>query len=337
MKALKTILKILAVTVAALVVLGFVAIRVRRDRTFDAPYPQVAASHDPALLARGRYLAYGPGHCVDCHGDPDALAREAGAGAASEIALSGGATFRLPVGTIYVPNITPDAETGIGRFSDRELGRVLRHGVRPDGRAVLPFMAFSDLTDGDLVALLSFLRSLPPVRHSVPAHEPNLLGQAVLAFVLAPQGPTRAVRAEVTPAPTAAYGEYLVHSVANCVGCHTARDLRTGAFTGPLLGGGAVHESLSSPGKRFVAPNLTPDARWGWVASWPEEVFLARFRQGRLVEGSPMPWSAFRNMSDDDLRAIFRYLATVPAAAGGPDPAKRGGVQLADEGARGPH
>lgn len=69
--------------------------------------------------------------------------------------------------------------------------------------------------------------------------------------------------------------EYLVHSLANCVGSHTVLDLRTGAFTNPLLGGGVVHESLSSPGKRFVAPNLTPDARWGWIASC---------RQGRLVD-----------------------------------------------------
>jgi mono/diheme cytochrome c family protein len=193
-------------------------------------------------------------------------------------------------------------------------------------------MACTDLADSDLVALLSFLRAQPPVKHSVPPHEVNLLGQAVQAFVLTPQGPTRPVRATVTPAVTAAYGEYLVHSVANCVGCHTARDMRTGAFTGPLLGGGAVHESLSSPGKRFVAPNLTPDARWGWIASWPEEVFVARFRQGRLIDGSPMPWPAFRNMSDDDLRAIFRYLRTVPAVAGGPDPSKTGAALLAQDG-----
>ena len=62
----------------------------------------------------------------------------------------------------------------------------------------------------------------------------------------------------------------------------------------------------------FVTPNLTPDPKTGHIAGWTEEQFLARFRAGRLIEGSHMPWSLFGRMSDDDIRAIYRYLRTLP-------------------------
>jgi hypothetical protein len=107
------------------------------------------------------------------------------------------------------------------------------------------------------------------------------------------------------------------------VGCHTKVDLRTGAFAGPKFAGGAEMESLSDPEQRFITPNLTPDPRWGWLEGWTEDAFVQRIHSGRVHAGSPMPWQAFQHMSDDDLRAIFRYLQTVPAAPGGPDPVKR--------------
>jgi mono/diheme cytochrome c family protein len=303
-----------------------IAVAARQHRTFQAPYPAIHASADPAVIARGRYLAFGAAHCADCHGDPNARATlESGA----EIALSGGMEFRLPVGKFRVPNITPDARTGIGRYRDEELARILRHGVHADNRGVLPFMPFADLSDADLTAIISFLRAQPAVEHAVAPHAPNVLGRIMLAFVIEPRGPTQPVRASVEPAPTAEYGRYLVHNVGNCVNCHTKVDMRTGALAGPLLGGGAVHEALDDPSKKFVAPNLTPDPRWGWIASWPEEVFVARIHMGRQRDKSPMPWHAFKRMSDDDLRAVFRYLRTVPPVAGGPDPGVQDAVVVA--------
>jgi hypothetical protein len=88
-----------------------------------------------------------------------------------------------------VPNLTPDSVTGIGRRSDGEIARMLRHDVRADGRAAVPFMTAQNASDEDLVALVSFLRSQPAVRHEVPDRAPNLVGKAVLAFVIAPRGP----------------------------------------------------------------------------------------------------------------------------------------------------
>ena len=274
-----------------------IAVVVRENRTFDAPYPAIHATTDQAAIERGRYLVMGPEHCISCHGD-------------AQGELTGGVEFHLPVGTVRSPNLTPDHETGIGRYRDDELARVLRHGVHPSGRAMLPFMPFADLADSDLVAVISYLRSRPAVRHEVAASDFNLLGRFAKAFLLEPKGPTRPVRATVTPAPTAAYGEYLVSTVANCAGCHTQRSLRTGEPTGPILGGGMELESHTSPGTKFVTPDLRPG---GHLAQWNEEAFVRRFQHG-VATASPMPWETFARMTEDDLRAIYRYLQTLPPA-----------------------
>lgn len=315
-KVLKAVGSLSALAAGALAV----ATCAREDRAFEKPAVAIHASADPAVIARGEYLVRGPAHCADCHGAADEReAQELGV----PVALSGGRAFRLPVGTFYVPNITPDEKTGLGRHTDEDLARALRYGVRPDGTALLPFMPFANLSDEDLTAVVSYLRAQPPVSHAVAKHEPSVVGRVMKAWVLEPRGPSEPVRASIARGPTPEYGRYLAHSVANCVGCHTKIDLRTGAFAAPIFSGGAVHDSSTDPGKKFVAPNLTPDPKWGWISSWSEDAFVTRLHGGRIHEGSPMPWHAFARMSDDDLRALYRYLKTVPAVPGGPDPAER--------------
>ena len=310
MRIVKKMLKWTGLGLATLTVGLTVAVVLLERRTHDVALPDLHASRDPAVIARGRYLAYGAAHCVDCHGDP---ARRGEAEAGREVPLSGGLAFHLPIGTIRPANITSDRETGIGALGDGQIARALRFGVGRDGRTLAPFMPFANLSDKDLTAIISFLRSQAPVRNPVTTHALNPLGHLVAAFVLTPRGPTGPVPQRMAAGPTPEYGRYLVHSVANCVGCHTKIDMRTGAFTGPPLAGGATHPSFSKPGTSFVTPNLTPHPRTGRIASWPEDLFLARFRMGKGAEGSPMPWPAFSRMSDDDLRAIYRYLKTVPA------------------------
>jgi mono/diheme cytochrome c family protein len=310
MRILKKTLKWTAIGLAGLVATLTLAVVVLERRTYDTALPAIQASGDPAVIARGKYLAHGAAHCVDCHGDP---ARRADVEAGREIPLSGGFEFKLPLGIIRPANITSDRETGIGAVSDGQLARALRHGVGSNGRALAPFMPFADLSDSDLTAIISYLRTLPPVRNPVTRHSLNPLGHAVMALVIKPKGPSAPPPAQMTAAPTAEYGRYLVHSVGNCVGCHTRMDMRTGALIGPPLAGGAEHLSHSKPGTKFVTPNLTPDPRTGRIANWTEEVFVARFKMARGAEGSPMPWPAFGRMNDDDLRAIYRYLRTVPA------------------------
>jgi mono/diheme cytochrome c family protein len=307
--------------VAVLLSALIVTTALRQHRTFDAPRPAIRASLDPAVIERGRYLALGAAHCGECHG----AGKEPGAPQDATV-LSGGIEFHLPVGTFRVPNITPDRETGIGRYSDDEIARMLRYGVRPNGEALLPFMPFSDLSDADLGAVIAFLRSQKPVKHAVLPHDVNWLGKIVKAFVLEPRGPSGPTVASLPPEVTPAYGRYLAHSVGNCVGCHTKVDLRTGALAAPIFSGGAVHPSTQEQGKSFVAPNLTPDPRWGWLEGWSETAFVSRLRAGGVHQGSPMPWEAFSRISEDDARAVYRYLKTLPPVAGGPDPKDRNSV-----------
>src|SRR5690606_18768636 len=207
-----------------------IAVVVREDRTFDAPYPDIHASKDPAIIERGRYLVTGPAHCTACHGGVDDHS--------AEPHLVGGLAFELPVATIYARNITPDVHTGIGKYTDPEIARVLRYGVHPSGRAMMPFMPFSDMTDEDLTAVISYLRSRPPIDHVVPPHDINFLGRAVKAFLLEPIGPSKPVRARIERGPTIEYGEYLATTVADCNGCHTRRSTRTGKQLGVTFAGG---------------------------------------------------------------------------------------------------
>jgi len=318
---MKTLLKRIGIGVPVFLALGAatiaVTVVVRENRTFDAPYPDIHASSDPAIIARGRYLVNGPAYCSACHGQID----PATGAPVLEIEpwLVGGLAFHLPIGTIYARNLTPDEATGIGRYTDPEVARVLRSGVSPSGRVTLPFMPFADLSDEDLTAIVSYLRSRPPIEHAVPANDINLIGRMAKAFFLEPRGPTRPIRAQVPRGPTAEYGEYLANAVANCGGCHTKSNRRTGAAEGVSFAGGSTVESRTSPGTKFVTPNLTPDPETGRTSAWTEDQFVARFKNAAPT-ASPMPWDQFKNLSEDDLRALYRYLRSLPPAKPGKAP-----------------
>jgi len=234
--------------------------------------------------------------------------------------MSGGYAFKLPFGVVRSRNLTPDPTTGIGRYSDAEIARILRYGVHADGRAVLPFMPFAELADDDLTAVISYLRSQAPVQHAVPPHDLNLVGDAVLAFVIKPRGPEKTPEAHASPAVSAEYGRYLANTVGNCAACHTQFDIGTGKLVGAPFSGGVQHPGLRDPNTLFVTPNLTPDPRWGWISHWSEDTFVARMHAGKVHPDSPMPWEALRHLSEDDARALYRYLRSLPAAPGGPDP-----------------
>jgi hypothetical protein len=223
----------------------------------------------------------------------------------------GGFVFNLPIGNMHSPNITADAETGIGKLTDAQIARTLRYGVSSDNRAILDFMPFHNMSDEDLAAIISYLRTIPPVKNKVPTMEYNLVGKIVKAFLLKPVGPDGEVPRTVQRGPTAEYGKYLANNVANCRGCHTNRDLMTGKFIGEDFGGGLKLDVVNQPGKFFVTRNLTPDPQYGHIKDWSQEVFVSRFRNGRVYKDSPMPWEAFQNFSDDDLIAIYKYLKTV--------------------------
>lgn len=300
----------LGAIVVVAVVGGASAVNLRWKRTFEAPYPEIQASLDPAIIARGEYLAYGPAHCAYCH-TPESEHEKLDAG--EPVPLRGGLEFDLPFGKIFAPNLTPERETGIGARTDGELARVIRHGVRADGRAMIPFMEFHKLSDEDLIALISFLRAQPAVRNEVPDHAFNFMGKGLMAFLIGPVGPIGSPPAAgPASAATIERGQYLANNVAACVSCHTNRSMKDGRFIGPRFAGGQVQQYTPDPRTVLVTPNLTPDSTTGHITNWAEADFVARFRAGLKIQGSHMPWGAYARMSEDDVRAIYRYLRSLP-------------------------
>lgn len=304
MRRFKKILKWTGIILLLLITGVSITVMMRQRIKYDRPYPAITASADTTVIARGRQIVFGLGHCADCHSprNNDSLLK-----LGIEPALTGGFEFNLPFGKIYTKNITPDKETGIGNYTDAEMARALRYGVHPDGTVVYPFMPFNNMTDEDLTAVISYLRAQKPVYNKVPTHNLNVMGKVVQAFLLQPVGPSGEVAATIKRDSTAAYGKYLANSVGNCSGCHTARS-STGDFIGEPFAGGST---MDEPGGSFTPPNLTPHST-GRLYGWSEQNFINRFRLGRVQKGSPMPWNSYQKMSDMELKAIYAYLKTLP-------------------------
>jgi mono/diheme cytochrome c family protein len=307
--------KILITGAGVLVVLvlaGALFVSTRQNLRFDdTPYPDVAASKDSAVVERGRYIVRVVAPCAGCHGDP---AQRAAYARGADVPLVGGFAFDIPPGKFYTRNLTSDAETGLGNVSDKAIARALRFGVGHDGRALLPFMEMQGLADDDLRAVVSYLRTQPAVRNPVPPHDYNVLGKIVRATVLSkPVGPSSTPLVQAPRGASVETGRYLAESVALCWSCHTERSQMTGALTGPRFGGTTGFKESDDPTHSWSPPNITSDPETGRLGKMNEDQFVARFRLGRLIPGSPMPWQAFSRMDEEDLRAIYRYLKSVPA------------------------
>ncbi len=167
---MKKFFKWTGIVLLAIIATLFLIIEVRHKRRFDAPYPSIQAVKDSAVIARGRQIIFGAAHCANCHAP---TGREEDVTRGIEVPLSGGQAFDLPIGKIFTKNLTPD-ETGIGRMTDAEIARALRYGVAADGKALFDFMPFHNTSDEDLTAIISYLRSQPPVKNKVPENNLNL-------------------------------------------------------------------------------------------------------------------------------------------------------------------
>jgi cytochrome c553 len=271
-------------------------------RTASVPVPDFAGS---ASAARGEYIVKNVAVCGHCHaadpkGDVDGP-------------LSGGMELRdWRVGTARASNLTPDPDTGLGRWTPGEIVRALRNGLSRDGRLlapVMPYEWFHEMADADAFAVAAYLKGLPPVRREV-RQSPNLVFRIGRALLLRPR-PALAVSAPPRAA-TAEYGGYLAQHVGLCGDCHTQRvGIRSAPDRKRLFAG------MARPPKGFPAKpsNLTPDQATG-IGAWSEADFLQAMRTGVRPDGSAihpfMPWRENARMTDDDLRAIYRYLRTLP-------------------------
>jgi mono/diheme cytochrome c family protein len=313
-KILFTILTIVLVLVVGLVLY----VQMSWDKKYDWPGPALKTSTDSAVIAKGKYLVNGPAHCVSCHVSGFVDFERADKG--EDVALQGGLRFPMgPLGGIYSRNLTSDKETGLGRYSDEQIFRMMRHGIRPNDLAGMPLMMpFWKMSDEDMVAIVSYLRSLAPVKNPVPENEWTFIGKAVraLSSTFKPIEKPDAPAVGPDMAATVERGEYLCRYVANCVGCHTERDMMTYEAIGPEFAGGMEFEPWPDLHKYFKVdttlylrtPNITPHPNSAFSKFKTPEEFIKRFRLGRTVPFSPMDWGPFSRMSDQDITAIWMFL-----------------------------
>ncbi|HEV2334178.1 MAG TPA: cytochrome c [Stellaceae bacterium] len=264
-----------------------------------------AGAAGPDAVARGAYLATAAG-CANCHTDS----------AHGGQPYAGGVALRTPFGTFYTPNITPDPETGIGRWNDAQFARALREGVRPDGAnyfPAFPYPSFTLITDADALAIKAYLFSLPAVHqpdrpHDLPFPVSWRKLQTGWKLLFFQPGPFR-------PAPgrSAAYnrGAYLVTALAHCGECHTPRSPLGSPDPNGFLAG-----TPDGPDGKKV-PNITQDKQTG-IGDWSEADILALLKTGMTPDfdfvGGAMS-EVVRDtaeLTDDDRAAIAEYLQTVP-------------------------
>ncbi len=184
---LRKTLKWTGFVILLIIVSVTVATMFRQHLTYDAPYPAISASNDSAVIQKGKTIALVTKGCVHCHSpvaNVDSMLKKGEAPS-----FAGAKKVETPFGVIFMPNITPDEKTGIGNMADGEIARVLRYGVKSNGEAALPFMQGQDMSDEDMTAVISYLRSLAPVENKVPEHELNMIGRFAKAFVVKPWTP----------------------------------------------------------------------------------------------------------------------------------------------------
>lgn len=264
----------------------------------------------PERLARGKYLVEGLVQCFLCHSEIDYAHR-----GTQPLHGKKGGGFVFPADEsevplpyrVVAPNISPDPDYGAGKWKDSDFVRALRQGIGHDGRTLFPLMPFNyfrHLSDDDLASIIVYERSIAPVHIQRPKTE---LPQDVMQ-TLQPLPPLERVPEPDKSSP-GKYGEYLV-TVGHCDLCHTPVDEKGNALAGMSFAGGAP--MVGPWGTTVASLNLTPDP--SGISYFDERMFIDTIRNGsvkaRLLSNA-MPWGYFRNLTDEDLKAIFAYLRTL--------------------------
>jgi len=284
----------------------------------------------PEQVARGEYLVR-IGNCITCHS------------ARGGTPWAGGRGIATPFGTIYAGNLTPDVDTGLGRWSAAHFWRAMHHGRSFDGRLLypaFPYPDFSRVTREDSDAIYFYLRSLAPVHQPNRPHALDFPYDTQLALALWRALFFRPGAPEQDAGRSADWnrGAYLVRGLGHCAACHGGRNL-FGATpeAGMSLDGGLI------PMRNWYAPALTAPDQAG-VADWPLDDIVALLRDGTSPHGAalgPMADVVYRSLQhlrEDDLRAIAVFLEALPQQAATassrkpPDPARQeAGAKLYDK------
>lgn len=269
--------------------------------------PGYAGQAATASMQEGEYLTRAAG-CFGCHTDSKAGGKP----------YAGGRALQTPFGRFYSPNITADKREGIGAWSDEDFVRALREGLRPDGThyfPVFPYTSYSKMTREDMLAIKSYLFSLPAIDQKNKAHDISppfswrwlQAGWKLLFFNNA--------EASIPKNKSKAWlrGRYLVDAVVHCGECHTPRNMFGGLRQDAYLSG-----TSAGPEGELVA-NITPDNSTG-IGDWTKGDIVTLLKEGLLpdfdnVQGSmeEVITNSLAHLSDDDLNAISEYLLSVPA------------------------
>ena len=296
---------LIALVVAALVLVGAIAFFAIPAR-LDAVSPSANQPTGRALVERGRYLATAA-DCAACHS------------VAGGKPYAGGLAFKLPFGTIYSSNITPDPKVGIGGWSDAEFVRAMRHGVRNDGAELypaFPYTAYTNMSTDDVLAIRAYLRTLRPVSQEVAANQLSfpfnqrylMRGWKLLFMPRHPLQPDPRQSAEWNR------GAYLTEGFGHCAECHTPRNLLYGLKSGQKYAGATT--------QGWKAYNLTSDPKAG-IGNWSVDEIVQYLGTGHAPGRGAAAGSmaeavslSLSRMTPADLRAMAVYLKSLPPKAG---------------------
>ena len=270
---------------------------------YSRPLKDLTYEASPERLSRGKYLTEGL-YCMTCHTERDET--QAGWPPLMEKKFSGGLRYKTDSTWLYAPNLTPDKETGIGNFTDDMIARAIREGVGHDGRSLvtagrggMPWQSFRNLSDEDLASIICFLRSIPAVKNEIPKRNIGAKNEEVIASRAYPL-------LTVVPEPDyndpLSVGTYLVN-VGDCMGCHT----NWGRNNLGVYGGGL---KFSEPDQETLfSLNISSDK--SGMGGWSKEAFIFVLKSGKGgVLSEKMPWITFKNLSEEDLGAIYEALMT---------------------------
>jgi cytochrome c553 len=263
----------------------------RLNKQYNITVEDIVIPTDTASLLKGQHLSL---HCKSCHG----------------FDFSGRHLFGdEKVGMVDVPNITGGKGSVVVGFTDKDWIRVLRHGVKPDGKplVVMPSEVFNNFTEDELKCLIAYMKTVKKIDKSWEPPYLTTMGKVLVhigAFgnLLSAEmiDHNKKIVPFITPEVTAKYGEHLVES-SGCKNCH-----------GKELNG---HKDPNP--KAPMAPNLTPG---GDLGKWTSDDFIRALRTGETPEGKSlkkefMPWESMGLMTDDELKAVFLYLQSQPKLA----------------------
>jgi len=271
----------------------------------------VSASPATQVLLRGEYLARA-GDCVACHTEPN------------RPAFAGGRAMPTPFGNLYVPNITPDDETGIGQWSADDFYRMMHTGISRDGTLMypaMPFASYTKVTREDCDAIYAYLMSVTPVRQQNRPHELRfpynkrdlLIGWRALYFTEGEYAPDPKQSAQWNR------GAYLVEGLGHCAMCHTAVNALGGSSEAKAFEGGMI------PNQNWYAPSLTSNREAG-LGNWTIKEIVDLLQVGishRSTVYGPMAevvYNSLQYMTDADVEAMAVYLKTLPKGDAEPPP-----------------